>query len=127
MTEAECVNGLATAFHAPLGRGPQAFDCWGLVCETCRRMGWPVPFDPMEASGRPEGVQAIFEQHFQSGQWRDSGAVSGAVAFFGEPARAYHAGIVIAGGVLEMSANRGLRHTPVHRVPKNVEYRTWSA
>lgn len=125
MREAECVNSLCHITHSPLGRGPDTFDCWGLVCEVCKRMGWAVPFDPVEASLTPEGVGDIFGAHYDASQWVDEGPVSGAVVFFGGPDRAYHAGIMIAGGMLEISANRGLRHLPVSRITSRVEYRTW--
>ena len=125
MTEAECVNSLAGITHAPLGRGPDAFDCWGLVCEVCKRMDWPVPFDPVEASECPQGVSDIFATHYKAGQWVDEGPVSGAVVFFGSPDSAYHAGIIIAGAMLEISSNRGLRHLPVSRIHSKVEFRTW--
>lgn len=125
MTQAECVNSLSGIRYRVLGRGPHHFDCWGLVLEVCRRMTWSVPIDPVEGAVDAGAISDIFGRHYQSGQWEPSGAVSGAVAFFGKPDKAVHAGIVIAGGVFDISKRRGIRHTPVKRIMGHAEFLTW--
>lgn len=95
--------------YAPLGRGPTEFDCWGLVLDVRRRLGLPLPLDPMQAARRPGEMRAIVGRHLSAGDWRPAEPAAGAIAMFPSLARCLHAGVWISGGVLDFSQMAGLR------------------
>ncbi len=113
MTAAQVVHDLQRVPYLPIGRTPDGLDCWGQVLEGCRRMGWPVPPDPMEAAASPAARAAIFARHLDPAAWQRCAAREGAVAFSPSMRRALHAGLVIAGGLLDTNEGRGARWTPL--------------
>lgn len=94
---------LATTYERG-ARGPDSYDCWGMVCEVARRMGWAVPYDPLEHAENPRELLAIFRTQVRAEDWKLTDRHDGAVAFFGKFEAARHAGIVINGGVLHTKA-----------------------
>lgn len=104
------------ARYAPLGRGPVEFDCWGLVLAARKALGLKLPLDPMEAALTPGDMPAIVARNLAAGDWRPSPPADGAVVMFPSLARCLHAGVWVAGGVLDISQNAGLRWRPANRV-----------
>ncbi|PHR83095.1 NlpC/P60 family protein [Henriciella sp.] len=86
------------------GRGPEAYDCYGMVVEVCRRMGWPVPRDPLPHWDNPRDLLRIFNEQVRDEEWKRCAVSEGAVAFVPKFAAARHVGIVIAGGILHTQA-----------------------
>ena len=70
MNEAGLVAAVATARYQPLGRGPEVFDCWGLVLHILEGLGLPVPLDPREAASNAREMLAIFGKHYREADWR---------------------------------------------------------
>lgn len=116
MTAPEVIHALQGVPYVPVGRGPEGLDCWGLVLEVCSRMSWPVPPDPMEAAASPSARAAIFARHMRPGDWAPAPPAEGVVGFSPRLRRALHAGIVIAGGLLETAEGRGVRWTPLAEI-----------
>ncbi|MBK8196977.1 MAG: hypothetical protein IPK75_01315 [Acidobacteria bacterium] len=116
MSTAAVIHALQGAAYVPVGRNPDALDCWGLVLEACRRMGWPVPPDPMEAAAGPRARAAIFARHLDGSEWQRCAPGEGSIGFSPSMGRALHAGIVIAGGLLDTAEGRGVRWTPLAEI-----------
>ena len=113
-------------------RGPVEIDCWGLVLEVSQWLGTAKPFDSLEIieaskSADYSAVKAVFADHVKAGEWQTCDPETGAVAFFGEMKDAIHAGICIGGGVLDISAQDGVRFRRIggHDLPKRMEYARW--
>lgn len=108
------VHALQAVPYLALGRDMAGLDCWGQVLEACRRMGWPLPPDPLEAALSPSARARIFARHLRDGEWRKVALpAEGAVAFAPSMARALHAGIILAGGLLDTNDRLGARWTPL--------------
>lgn len=126
MTAQTVISDMLLTTYERAGRGPSKFDCWGMVIETCKRMGWPVPFDPIEASSNPRELLRIFRTHTIADQWKLCAPDDGAVAFFGRFGAARHAGIVIDGGILHTREGIGPVHEPLPDFQDvRVEYAQW--
>ena len=126
--KAAWVNRAMETGYARAGRGPDLYDCWGLVDATGRRFGWRLPPDPVCSAGSVSGVRGLFAEHLAVGTWTRLGrACDGAVAFVPRRQGAVHAGIVILGRVLHTRAGLGPAHEPLsHPVWRHAEYATWA-
>jgi hypothetical protein len=127
MSADQVVHDLQAVPYLPVGRTMDGLDCWGQVLEACRRMGWPVPPDPMEAAASPSARAEIFARHLDPSAWQPSAPRDGAVAFSPSMARALHAGIMIAGGLLDTSQGQGARWTPLADLKlEDWEFAVWA-
>lgn len=113
--------------YLPGGRGPQNYDCWGLVCAACAACGLPMPPDPGVGARGPTGARALFDQHLDRGGWQVlDGPADGAVAFVPRFETAVHAGIVLQGRVLHTSRATGPQWLPLGRYPfTDAEFARW--
>ena len=117
---------LATTYERG-ARGPDKFDCWGMVCEVCKRMGWTVPADPIAHSDDPRALLRIFRDEVKPHQWVRADRQDGAIAFFGRLEAARHAGIVINGGVLHTQMLHGPDWlSPADLSDHKIEYALWA-
>ena len=88
-------------------------------------MGWPKPRDPIpDWSGAAE-LRGVFGEELKPGEWVKSAAVDGAVAFWPDFARARHAGLVIAGGILHTSQARGPEWVSLSSMTQEPEFMRW--
>lgn len=80
------------------GRGPLAYDCFGLLSELCRRRGLALPPEP-NPLGVPDKSAAIAAA-IERGEWRrlDAPEPYCAVAFRIVPPFVTHIGMVLDGG-----------------------------
>ena len=127
MTSDDVINAMLATEYERGARGPDAWDCWGLVCEVCRLKNWPAPYDPLAHSDDPRGLLTIFRQHVLAEDWKLTDCQDGAVAFFGKFAAARHAGIVINGGVLHTREDTGPQWlAPEDLDEHKIEYALWA-
>lgn len=125
--EARLADWYSIKTYQPLGRGPDQFDCWGLVLDVLDRLGGPLPLDPMKAALRPAQMAEIFEAHYAPDDWRSCGPDTGAIAFFPRRACALHVGVCVAGGVLDISRAHGVRFRSIEEVGMlKVEFARWA-
>lgn len=99
--------------YAALGRGPVAFDCWGLALDARARHGFDVPVDPMAAALNPRDMRAIVGAAYSADQWEILPDLRhGALVFFPTLVKAVHCGIALGdgiyAGVLDISRAKGL-------------------
>ncbi len=125
--EPQLADWYSIKLYEPLGRGPDRFDCWGLVLDVLSRLGEPVPLDPMQAALRPGDMKEIFAAHFDADHWRDSSPVTGAIAFFPRREAALHVGVCVAGGVLDICRAHGVRFRSLEEVGMlKVDFAKWA-
>jgi len=119
VNEAALVDAISTARYVPLGRGPEVFDCWGLVLWVLGALGRAVPVDPMQAARTPREMVALFERHYRDRDWRrvsvgpDISDLSGAVLFFPRLERAVHVAVLVNGLVLDCERRVGVRQRTI--------------
>lgn len=124
----DVVHELQLAEYEPLGRGPDRFDCWGLVLEVCRRMGWALPPDPMRAGESPSEIKKIFGAHGHRKDWVFGPPSEGSVVFFPRLEVAFHAGIIIAGGLFDIPLRAKPRFQPVNAWHlERLEFARWAS
>lgn len=127
MMAADVVHDLQGVPYLALGRSASGLDCWGLVLEVCRRLGWPVPPDPLEAAASPSARAAIFARHLEPAAWRRRAPQDGTIGFSPAMSRALHAGICVAGGLLDTAEGRGVRWTPLAEINlADWEFAVWA-
>jgi len=88
-------------------RGPDAFDCWGLVLEVRRRLGLPVPPDGASGTLDPAGVRALFLERTPP-EWVRAELTLGAVILADDPRSGVHAGVHVAGRILHAHPRAGV-------------------
>ncbi|MBR9807454.1 MAG: hypothetical protein GYB49_09555 [Alphaproteobacteria bacterium] len=126
MTGDEVINAMLATSYERGGRGPDTWDCWGLVCEVSRLMDWPVPYDPLAHSEDVREMLRIFREHVLDEDWKLTDRQDGAVAFFGKFEAARHAGIVINSGVLHTREDTGPQWiAPEDLGGYRIEYALW--
>ena len=119
------VNRLIATRYMDGGRGPDHFDCWGLVVEVCRQMGWPIPVDPLLVATSLSQRRAGFAAHYDPGDWiMCDGPDEGAIGFTPLIDRASHAGICIGGVFLETGRRAGPQWTEYYKL--RVERWEWA-
>lgn len=86
-------------------RGPDAFDCWGLVLYVRRLLALPEPPDRASQELSSAEVRRLFREAWPEG-WR----VTEGLAFGGIvlASNAGHAGVLVAGRVLHAQARTGV-------------------
>lgn len=127
MNAAAVINDMLATTYERGARGPDKFDCWGMVCAVCQRMGWPVPADPIAHSDDVRALLMIFRDEVRADDWKRTDRQDGAVAFFGRFEAARHAGIVINGGVLHTHKTDGPRWlAPADLSDHKIEYALWA-
>ena len=85
-------------------RGPEAFDCWGLVLELRRRLGLPLPPDPTTRGLAPAAARALFHDE-RPAEWVNGPPSHGCIAYAGGAA---HAGVALFGRVVHAHARAGV-------------------
>jgi len=97
------------------GRGPDAYDCWGLVETVLREMNIPSPSKSFCVLSTDPGVSAIesskiMEEQFTSSEWRRTEEVNpGVVLAMSTHRRIHHVGIVTPFGVLHVGPGYSAR------------------
>ena len=86
-------------------RGPDAFDCWGVVIEARRRLGLPVPPDFASAALTREDMLALFATQRPAAWRRAPELVAGGIVLARD---AGHAGVHVAGRILHAAAKAGV-------------------
>jgi cell wall-associated NlpC family hydrolase len=119
------------------GRGPEGFDCWGLVLEARRRAGLPAPAD----IATPEGgrvlredlaaVPPVIEAEVASGRWRQVLApTAGDVVALSRHLRLHHVGVWTPVGILHTLPKRGAHLERLMRLQRagygRIEYYRWA-
>lgn len=93
--------------YAPCARGPEAYDCWGLVWEIERRLGLELPWFPVSASVA-QCVRAIAGDR---ANWEQVGEpAEGDVVGLSYSDVLHHVGVWIAGGCLHALEGAGVCH-----------------
>jgi hypothetical protein len=88
-------------------RGPDAFDCWGLVMACCPWM----PDDWADEDMAVRKIIRVIEGQMRDDRWERVGEpCAGAVAIFGTGGRATHTGLLwpVSGGVRVVHALQGV-------------------
>lgn len=85
-------------------RGPDAFDCWGLVLEARRRLGLPLPPDVASGELTRADVRALFHATRPEG-WVCVEPRLGAIVLADDAA---HAGVLVSNRVLHTQARAGV-------------------
>lgn len=86
------------------GRGPDGFDCWGLVLEVRRRLRLPLPPDYPSADFSRATMNALFHGERPTG-WVRSELSRGAIVISQCGA---HAGVFFAGRILHAQGRGGV-------------------
>jgi cell wall-associated NlpC family hydrolase len=86
-------------------RGPDAFDCWGLVLEVRRRLGLALPPDFASAALTRAEVHALFSDAPWPAGWQRVAPSHGAVVMSTSGA---HAGVLVGRLVLHTQARGGV-------------------
>jgi cell wall-associated NlpC family hydrolase len=95
-----------------LARGPDAFDCMGLVIEIFKRAGIEIP-DPVED---PEGAEARWVELDPGSLW-DPFTVIG----FAKTEFVGHVGLYLGWGlVIHARENRGIEIMPLSKFPERI-------
>lgn len=126
--QADYVNALLPRLsYEPLGRGPDVFDCWGLILHVVRDMTGAQPFDPMRHAQTPDAIGSIVRRGVERGGWDLCAPQTGAVAAFGGRHRCVHVGVCIADGVLDISKTgaRHRSHAALARAGVRMEFAIW--
>ena len=127
MTAETVINDMLATTYERGARGPDKFDCWGMVCEVCKRMGWAVPYDPLAHADNPRDLLAIFREQVRDEDWKRTDCRDGVVAFFGKFQAARHAGIAINGGVLHTRSDIGPQWiAPADLSDHKIEFAQWA-
>lgn len=113
------------------GRGPDAYDCWGIVEQVLKVLGLPVP-GPWEVSQETPQLEAvrIMEQEFSGPSWRRlEWAGPGDIVAMSTHTRIHHVGVVTPYGVLHSTSATGARLTRSSRLRllgyRRIEYYRW--
>jgi len=89
-------------------RGPDAYDCWGLVAEALNRVDLPVPPDLMLPDDTVEHTTRTLEQQIASPAWvLQTKPEPGDVAALSTNKRIHHVGVLTPWGVLHTAARCG--------------------
>ena len=86
-------------------RGPEAFDCWGLVLVLAQRCGRAVPPDWCSCDMSRAQQRALMVDESRSRTVRLAGPVEGAIAY---SERGAHAGFVLHGRVIHAMRGAGV-------------------
>jgi cell wall-associated NlpC family hydrolase len=86
------------------GRGPEAFDCWGLVLEVRRRLALALPPDIASGALTRDQIVELFHATRPEG-WRRIEPALGAIVLAEDAA---HAGVLVANRVLHTQARAGV-------------------
>jgi cell wall-associated NlpC family hydrolase len=92
-----------TAFERG-ARGPESFDCWGLVLEVRRRLGLPLPPDFVSGTLTRDEIRALFHGQRPHG-WRRVEPSLGAIVLASD---AGHAGVLLALRVVHAHVKAGV-------------------
>lgn len=85
--------------YAPGARGPDAFDCWGLVVHVLASGFAVAAPDVARTDCGLRAARRLFDEHAGNAGWLPTPVPSpGAVALMGTAGRPAHAGIAIADG-----------------------------
>ena len=114
-------------------RGPDAYDCWGIVAEVLRAAkGWQLP-DWYQAAPGPQAASRAISAALD-------GAVDGGrssrvedpqdwdIAVVGSTVRPHHVGVVVNGGILHAARAFGSTWQPFARfkvIYPHVEFYRW--
>ncbi len=89
-------------------RGPDAYDCWGLVSACLKSLDLPVPPDLMAPTDTEDDTTQTIEQEIASERWvRVNAPKPGDVAAMSSHTRIHHLGLVTPWGVLHTSYRSG--------------------
>ena len=67
--EIEAIVAAQSMDYLPCGRGPKAFDCYGLVLHLLGLLGLPVPPDPHQAASRASETAEIVQKNWNEQEW----------------------------------------------------------
>lgn len=87
------------------GRGPDAFDCWGVVLEVRRRLGLALPPDYASGALSRAHMCELFRTKALPPGWHRAELSRGAVVL---SATGAHAGVFVAGRILHTQARGGV-------------------
>ena len=110
-------------------RGPDAFNCWGLVVYVGRRhYGLPIPDHQVEHDDRARILELVALER-ESDRWRaleaEARLKAGDVVLFGRPDHQTHAGIYVGEGVLHAERRAGVCLTPLSELGRISPQRSW--
>jgi|SRR6185436_16231995 len=100
----EALEDLIGAPFSAGARGPDAYDCWGLVIALRRQLGLPIPPDYATGCLTRDQAHALFAADRPSG-WRRVPLSHGGILLANCAA---HAGVYLAGRVVHAQATRGV-------------------
>lgn len=111
------------------GRGPDTYDCWGLVEEALRRLGRTLPVTYMELDQASASARMVDE--VASGRWERAQVPDvGDVAVLSTNRVIHHVGLLLPDGVLHTTERRGAviqRELLLRAVGyQRVEYYRWA-
>jgi hypothetical protein len=103
------------------GRGPDTYDCWGLVLAGLKFAGLPVELDwwisPVEQL-RVRVPSEIMERQVQTGPWeRLSAPEAGCVVALSSHTRIHHVGLMVPSGVLQALPTTGVTRCRYYQLP----------
>ena len=133
MTINEYINATVGSPWVNRAEGPDAFDCWGLVIDSFRRIdGVEIP----QIDGYTDGSCNIGDEaakQIAGGSWSKATPCDGAVMIIYEHSRIAHVGRCLGGGVLHAFGKNGEgavkwdTYKALNRRNKNIEYFKYAA
>lgn len=135
MSEQEWVDFLSKFIGTPFqwnARGPEKFDCWGVVLHVLERLGVEqLPDFVVEESDAPDSqVCVLIEQQIETGSWqRIDDPQPGDVVAMSSHRRIHHVGVVTPFGILNTTKAMGAILTKESRLRtmgyRRIEYYRW--
>lgn len=124
MSAALDVNGLIGLPWQRGARGPDAYDCWGLVIELARRSGRTVPADWASADMTRAEQRALMQAQAPRRTLQLPGPAEGAIAY----SRCLsHCGLVLHGRVLHAARGAGVVAWSISMWQRTFPDATWHA
>lgn len=96
------------------GRGPDTYDCWGVVQAVLMRLGRPFPADWWVPEGeRLATPPRLMEAEMRSGRWQATAAPApGDVVALSHHRRIHHVGVLVPGNhILHATPTLGVAQT----------------
>ncbi len=124
------VTGLVGAPFKFGGRGPDSYDCWGLLLEALRRLGKPLP--PDYVTETPESATRTIQANLAPPHWvRQEKPEPGDVVMMSTRGIIHHTGLLTPFGILHTDRKLGCCIMPESALRaigyQRIEYHRWVA
>ena len=104
-------------------RGPQYYDCYGLLIEVAKRLGHNVPDMFKIDESNPYDIE--YTMLTEGVKKTDNPQFGDVVIFFDKKGRIFHCGVVLKNGEMVHCSRQGVNIQKISEYPKKGEYYTW--